>query len=182
MPARKKAQPIGKRILKTRKNKKFTLDHISNETGLSPKYISRIEKGEVIPPIGVILQISKALEIDSSILLKEEKKRVTKKSLEDYQKRTEDYAYQTLTPEAQNKHLKGFKVFIDPNTVHKGVSYQHAGEEFIYVLSGTVEVMVGDNQNVLNPGESFHFNSSIVHKLKNISDERAELLVVLYTP
>jgi uncharacterized cupin superfamily protein len=41
---------------------------------------------------------------------------------------------------------------------------------------------VGDNRNVLNPGESLHFNSSIMHKLKNLSTERAEMLVVLYTP
>jgi quercetin dioxygenase-like cupin family protein len=182
MPVRKKAQPIGKRILKYRRDKRYTLDHMANETGLSPKYISQIEKGEVIPPVGVILQLSKALEIDSGILLREEKRRASKKSIEDYQKRTQDYAYQTLTPEAQNKHLKGFKVFIDPNTIHKGVSYQHLGEEFIYVLAGRVEVMVGENKNLLKPGDSFHFNSSIVHQLRNISDEKAELLVVLYTP
>jgi uncharacterized cupin superfamily protein len=42
--------------------------------------------------------------------------------------------------------------------------------------------MVGDNRNVLGPGDSLHFNSSIVHKLRNISSEKAELLVVLYTP
>ncbi|MBN1105318.1 MAG: cupin domain-containing protein, partial [Deltaproteobacteria bacterium] len=41
---------------------------------------------------------------------------------------------------------------------------------------------VGENRNLLSPGECLHFDSSIVHKLRNISDERAELLVVLYTP
>jgi uncharacterized cupin superfamily protein len=62
------------------------------------------------------------------------------------------------------------------------VSYQHLGEEFVYVLKGKVEVMVGENRNVLAPGECLHFNSSIVHKLRNISTQKAELLVVLYTP
>jgi len=50
------------------------------------------------------------------------------------------------------------------------------------VLKGKVEVMVGENRNVLAPGECLHFNSSIVHKLRNISTQKAELLVVLYTP
>ncbi len=165
-----------------RREKKLTLKHLANETGLTPKYISSIEKGEIIPPVAVILQLSKALEIDSSLLLREERARVGKKVDDDYQKRTEAYTYETLTPEARHKHLKAFKVFIDPKSHHKGVSYQHPGEEFIYVLKGKVEVMVGENRNVLDSGQCIHFNSSIIHKLRNLSDEKAELLVVLYTP
>jgi transcriptional regulator with XRE-family HTH domain len=182
MPAKRKTQPLGKRIQKQRKGKKLTLKHLANETGLSAKYISQVEKGEVIPPVAVILQLSRALEIDSSLLLREEKKQADETSASDYDKRTADYSYQTLTPEARHKHLKAFKVFVDPKSDHKGVSYQHLGEEFVYVLQGKVEVMVGENRNLLAPGQSLHFNSSIVHKLRNISTETAELLVVLYTP
>ncbi|MDY7037777.1 MAG: XRE family transcriptional regulator [Thermodesulfobacteriota bacterium] len=182
MPARKKHQPIGKTIMKLRKEKKMTLKNLANETGLAKEYISQVEKGEVIPPVAVILQLSRALEIDSSILLSEEKKRTGKKSDQDYQKRTDAYTYLTLTPEARHKHLKAFKVFIDPKSDHKGVSYQHLGEEFIYVIRGKIEVMVGHNKNILSPDKCIHFNSSIVHKLRNISAEKAELLVILYTP
>jgi quercetin dioxygenase-like cupin family protein len=120
--------------------------------------------------------------VDSSLLLREEKQLAGRKSDEDYRKRTEDYTYQNLTPEARHKHLKAFKVFIDPKTDHKGVSYQHLGEEFIYVIEGKIEVMVGESRNTLARGDSLHFNSSIVHKLRNISKTKAELLVVLYTP
>ena len=181
MAVRKKTQPLGKRLVKLRREKKLSLKNLANETGLTAKYISQVENGEVIPPVSVILQISRALEIDSGVLLSEEKRRRGKESDEDYQKRTEDYTYQTLTPEARHKHLKAFKVFIDPKSEHKGVSYQHLGEEFIYVFKGKIEVLVGENKNPLGPDECLHFNSSIVHRLLNISDERAELLVVLYT-
>ncbi|MBW1798448.1 MAG: helix-turn-helix transcriptional regulator [Deltaproteobacteria bacterium] len=182
MAAKKKAQPIGKRLLKMRREKKLTLKNLANETGMTTQYISQVEKGEVTPPVSILLQLSRALEIDSSILLKEEKKKAGKKTKDDYQKRTEDYTYAVLTPEARHKHLKAFKIVIDPKSDHKGVSYQHLGEEFQYILKGKVEVMVGDNKNILGPGESLHFNSSITHKLRNISSEKAELLVVLYTP
>ncbi len=182
MVGRRKTQPIGKRLLKLRRGKKLTLKNLANETGMSTRYISQVEKGEVTPPVSVLLQLSRALEIDSSTLLRDEKERAVRKSKDDYQKRTEDYTYETLTPEARHKHLKAFKVFIDPKSAHKGVSYQHMGEEFQYVIKGKVEVTIGENKNILGPGDSLHFNSSIVHKLRNISAERAELLVVLYTP
>ena len=44
------------------------------------------------------------------------------------------------------------------------------------------EVAVGEHVNILQQGESLHFNSGIRHKLKSVSDERAELIVVIYTP
>ena len=182
MPVNKGPLPFGKRLMRLRKAKNMALKSLANETGLSSTHISQIEKGEVIPSVAVILQLSRALEIDSSVLLREEKAKAGKDSALDHRKRTEDYSYQTLTPEAAHKRLKAFKVFIDPKSDHKGVSYQHQGEEFIYVLKGKIDVMVGENKNTLAPGESIHFNSSIVHKLRNISREKAELLVVLYTP
>jgi len=182
MAPRKRTQPFGKKLMKLRKEKKLTLKNLANETGLTTKYISQIEKGEIIPPVAVLLQLSRAIEIDSSILLKEEKKQARKQSAEDYQKRTEDYTYEVLTPEARHKHLKAFKVFVDPKSEHKAVTYQHLGEEFQYVLRGKLEVTVGENKNILGPGECLHFNSSIIHKLRNIGTEKAELLVVIYAP
>ncbi|MFW6099206.1 MAG: helix-turn-helix domain-containing protein [Thermodesulfobacteriota bacterium] len=182
MPRAKKSQPIGKRLMKLRKEKKLTLKHLANETGLAPAFISKVEKGEVIPPVAVILQLSRALDIDSGALLSEEKRQADKQSEADYDKRTATYTYETLTPAAKHKHLKAFKIFIDPKSEHKSVSYQHLGEEFQYVLKGEVEVMVGENKNILKPGQSIHFNSAIPHKLRNISSQKAELVVVLYTP
>jgi len=182
MAVRRKSQPFGKRVMKLRREKKLTLDYVANETGLSKDYISEMEKGEIIPPVAVILQVSRALGIDSSILLKEEKEEEGRIKDQDFQKRTEDYAYEVLTPSARDKHLKAFRITIDPKSEHKGVSYQHLGEEFVYVLKGKVEVMVGENRNVLGPHDSLHFNSSIVHKLSNLSSKKAELVVVLYTP
>jgi len=182
MPTAKQSPPLGKRLMKLRKEKNLNLGALAHETGLNSSYIVQIEKGEVIPPVSVILQLSRALQIDSSILLREERKKAGKESEQDYLKRTEDYAYRNLIPDAQQKHLKAFKVFIEPRSAHKGISYQHLGEEFIYVLNGEIEVMVGENKNILKPGGSIHFNSSITHKLRNISELKAELLVILYTP
>lgn len=182
MATRKGPLPFGKRLMQLRKGKSMTLKNLSSETGLKPSYLSQLEKGEVIPPVAVILQMSRALEIDSSLLLREEKAKMGKQSDLDHRKRTEDYSYETLTPEAAHKRLKAFKVFIEPESDHKGVSYQHQGEEFIYVLKGEIEVTVGENKSTLAPGGCIHFNSSLVHKLRNISARKAELLVVLYTP
>ena len=183
MPRKKadKTVPVGKKIKKARTAKKMTLDRVANETGFSVEYLKNIEAGKEMPPVGALLQISRALEIDSGFLLREQESTL-KKRIRAYTKRTENYAYTTLTPGAENKHLKAFKVEIDPHQEHKGVGYQHEGEEFVYVLSGRIELSVGEHVNQLEEGESLHFNSGIRHQLRNTGSDTAELLVVIYGP
>ena len=183
MPRKKGARPVtvGEKIKKARQRKKITLDQVANDTGCSIDYLKQIESGKTMPPVGTLLQISRALEIDSGLLLKEEASAVESRA-KAYKKRTKNYAYTTLTPGAENKHLKAFRVAVDPMKDHKGVGYQHEGEEFAFVLAGDVEITVGDHVNRLKTGESLHFNAGIRHKLRNIGKKKAELLVVIYTP
>lgn len=178
---RKKRVPVGQKIKKARTAKKLKLDQLANETGFSVDYLKEIESGKAIPPVGALLQISRALEIDSGSLLKEPESRLESR-IKAHTKRTENYAYTTLTPGAENKHLKAFLVTVEAMQNHKGVGYHHEGEEFVYVLTGKIEVVVGEHVNVMENGDSLHFNSGIRHQLRNISDETAELLVVIYSP
>jgi transcriptional regulator with XRE-family HTH domain len=183
MPRKKKPQamPVGEKIKKARRKKKASLDQVANDTGCSIDYLEKIESGKVIPPVGTLLQISRALDIDSGILLKEQED-TTKRRVKAYAKRTEDYAYTTLTPGAEKKHLKAFRVAIDAMKDHKGVGYQHEGEEFVYILKGHIQVTVGEHINDLKEGDSLHFNSGIRHKIRNIGKKKAEMLVVVFVP
>lgn len=181
---RKKADaivPIGKKIKKVRTEKKMSHDNLANETGFSVEFLKEIESGKKTPPVGALLQISRALRIDSGFFLKEQETKLEKR-IKAYTKRTDNYAYTTLTPGAENKHLKAFKVTVDSRQDHEGVGYQHEGEEFVYLLKGKMEIMVGDHVNKLEAGDSLHFNSGIRHQMKNTGGETAEMLVVIYGP
>jgi len=180
-PVAKSGGSIGAKIKRARTAKKITLDRLANDTGFSTAYIKEIEAGKAIPPVGALLQLARALEVDSALLLKEEESKLSER-IKAYTQRTDNYAYETLTPGAENKHLKAFRVTIPAGQDHKGVGYQHEGEEFDYVLSGNVEVSVGDHVNRLGPGDSLHFNSGIRHMLRNVGEEDALLIVVIYNP
>ncbi len=174
--------PVGKKIKQFRTKKKMSLENVANETGLSVERLKKIEAGKEIPPVGALLQIARSLQIDSALFLKEQSDEKLTDRVAAYSKRTSNYAYTTLTPGAENKHLKAFRITIDPLTDHEGVGYQHEGEEFVYVLAGEVEITVGDHVNKLNKNESLHFNSGISHNLKNVGESVAELIVVVYGP
>ena len=173
--------PIGKRIRKARLEKKITLDEMANETGMAKDFIKKIEAGDKRPSVGTLLQISKVLHIDSSFLLKEQNDTIKQRS-KAYTKRTDNYAYTPLTPNAENKHLKAFKIVVPAQKSHDGVGFQHEGEEFVYVIQGNIEIKVGENINKLKQGDSLHFNSGIKHDLTNKDTTDAELVVVVYAP
>jgi quercetin dioxygenase-like cupin family protein len=174
---------FGAKMKQLRQLRKLSFETLANKTGLSNRYLKDIEEGKIIPPVSAVIQISKALSVDSgSFLSAEEQEALARKRRETFYKRTQAYSYKTLTPDAETRHMKAFLVTIDPKRDHRMVDYRHEGEEFIYVLKGEVEVRVGENQNHLKKGDTLHFDSGIPHKLRNLSDDETKLLVVLYTP
>ena len=172
---------VGQRIKNVRIQKDVSLERVANDTGVSLENLKAIEAGDLIPPVGTLIQIARALEIDSGFLFRDQEQQL-KERVRAYEKRTQNYAYTTLTKEAAHKHLKAFKVVVDAHHDHSGVGYCHEGEEFVYVLKGSIQIAVGEHINDLKEGDSLHFNSAIRHMVRNPGDEPAELLVVIYGP
>jgi len=181
----KKTSPsaFGTKIKRLREKKGLRLEDLANQTGFSPEYLHKIENQEEIPPVAAILQISRALSLDArDFLTTPQEDESEQRKVESFEKRTRSYAYRSLSPGARTKHLRAFLVSIDARQDHDMVEYRHEGEEFIYVLSGEVEVTVGAHVNQLQSGASLHFNSGVRHMLRNPGARKTELLVVLYTP
>jgi quercetin dioxygenase-like cupin family protein len=178
-----KSVSFGQRIKKMREDQKMSLFDLAEKTGQPPEFIEQVESDSLIPPVSFLLQLSQALQIDpSNFLTEQEKIQIDGKRQEGFIKRTQNYSYRTLTPGAADKHLRAFMVTIEPKEKHKMVEYKHSGEEFIFVYKGELELTLGSKVFHLKPGETIHFDSETKHKLQNISDERCELIVTLYTP
>ena len=173
---------FGAKMEQLRLVKKMSLEQLANLTGFSQRYLKEIEEGIANPSVSVVIQIAKALSIDSGSFLSAEEEASEKRRRESFFKRTQAYSYKTLTANAEKKHMKAFLVTIDPKEDHKMVEYRHEGEEFAYVLRGQVEVIVGEEQHLLKKDETLHFDSGMAHKLRNLTEEEAKLLVVIYTP
>ncbi len=172
-------ETLGDRIRKMRKEKNLEVHTVAEKIGCAPEYLEDIEANKVAPPVGTLIQISRALAVDTSDLLAEERRKERHKS---YRKRTKSYSYKTLNPGAEDKHLWAYMVTLAPEQDHEMVEFKHEGEEFVHVLEGKVEIQVGDEVNVLKKGQSFHFNSAMKHMLRNLSAKESKLLVVVYTP
>ena len=171
---------VGERITQVREQRGFTLEELAQRAGCSDEYLEWIEKGQAEPPVALLLRLGRALKLGSGAFLQSPDSSAGR--LEEASKRTAHYSYKTLTPPEADKHLMAFSVRIPPGTAHEGVGYRHIGEEFVFVVSGEVDLTLDGRCLKLMAKESFRFDSSVSHELSNPGSREAELLVVLYLP
>jgi electron transfer flavoprotein alpha subunit/quercetin dioxygenase-like cupin family protein len=173
---------FGALVGQLRMARNWTQTELARHTGQTPDFIAQVESEKLSPPVGFILRMAQAMEVDPGTFLnKEEQTAIQDRRAKAHRQRTQSYSYTTLTPEAENSHLRAFMITIEPHLAHKPVAYKHEGEEFIFVLAGDLELKLGNKTHQLKAGESIHFNSDIPHKLKSLSNEPTKCLVVLYT-
>lgn len=182
--AKKKAEKrsLGQRMKEGREKMGMSIADLALETGYLPEILKGVEEDRTVPPVSLILQLSRVLRLNMDELETEEETRATKRRSKSHKKRVDSYAYTSLSKPGPDKHLRGYLVTVDAMTEHKGVEFHHEGEEFIFVLEGGVTIQVGENVSRLAKGESLHFNSSLHHKLSNPNPVQANLLVAVYVP
>ena len=173
---------FGAKIAKIRKSRDWSLEQLSKATGQTPEFLELVESDKMSPPVSFLLGLAGALGVDpGTFLSREEQSAIRDQRAQSFIKRTRSYSYETLTPGAEESHLRAFMVTIESHQAHKPMEYRHEGEEFIYVMEGDLEFVLGGKVHVLKKGESIHFNSDIPHKLKSLSNEPTRCLVMLYT-
>ena len=101
--------------------------------------------------------------------------------LDQSDKKFEEYEITWLIPTSQQHNMEPILITIDKEgqTIEDS---PHEGQEFGYVLKGTIQVVYGNQSETCNAGESFYIITNKSHYLKNIGDSEAKLLWISYPP
>ncbi|MBN1103979.1 MAG: helix-turn-helix transcriptional regulator [Deltaproteobacteria bacterium] len=180
---------VGERVKKVRQTRGLSLQDVSRRTDIDVESLSRIEEGSMTPPLGMIIRLAKALNMRMGYFISgDEKKPYTivrhkdRKvvSRHDSQKgKYYGYAFESLAPYKKDRHMEPFLVTLEPSrTEHERST--HDGQEFIHVLRGRMEVRLGEEIHVLEPGDSIYYDSTVPHLVKCHGKERTQILAVLY--
>lgn len=181
---------IGEKIRDLRKKAGLVLQDISNLTGLSKPLLSQIEKEVVSPPIATLLKISKALNVNISfffqdgdphekvVLVRRDESKVM--DSRHFGREESGYYYEALAYKKSKKNMEPFLVEFKRKKVEKLSYFSHDGEEFIYLLEGTLEFRTENQHYVLYPGDSLYFESSIPHAYRALERKNARALTVVY--
>ncbi|MFO7599348.1 MAG: cupin domain-containing protein [Candidatus Desulfacyla sp.] len=181
---------VGERVKAVREKRNLSLQDISQRTDLSVSLLEGIENGSVAPPLGTVIKLAKALDLKMGYFISGEEDRpytIVRKddrkvvSRYDSQKGAYyGYGYESLAPHKTDRHMEPFLVTLDPAETEEERS-THDGQEFIYVLEGTMEVRLGEEVHLLKPGDAIYYDSTVPHLVKCHGQERTRILAVLYS-
>lgn len=181
---------VGQRVAQVRQDKGLSLEDVAKRTGLAVEALQEIESGNSNPPLGVLVKLGKALDMKLGTLIATGEDRpytvvrvADRQDMSRYPHTRETsygYSYQALAPQKRNRNMEPFLVTL--RTTGKPVEpSSHDGQEFIFVLDGALEAIVGDAMEVLEPGDSIYYDSSLPHLLKPHGPGSATIVAVIYS-
>lgn len=179
---------IGERIRDARHALGLTLDDLGRATNLSTTFLSRLERGHVACSIGNLLQIATALDLAPAALFdREAPRREPYRVVRGTEARrstgragdtaADGYAWTQLASGRRDHLMEAFRLRFPQGGQH-GPLVSHPGEEFCFVLSGTVMFQVGDDVVTLGTGDSIHLQSSTPHMAWSGGAGEAEILMI----
>jgi len=181
---------VGQAIRALRQQMGMTLDELSERAGLSPSFMSLVERGRSSLALTSLFSVARALSVDVAQLLPATEELhhghdgcqvIREYAREITPVRVGDRDYRFLAAQIANRILEPLLVTVQP-TVTDQVSYGHLGEEFAWVVSGEVVYVVEGHDYQLRVGDSIHIDSSRSHSLRNDTDQDAVVLWVLSQP
>ena len=181
----KQVLQLGNRLSSLRKRKKMTLDDLSAKSGVSKSILSQIERDLSNPTVTTISRISDALgeklsDFFSKIEVEEENSIESSKETPSITSKDGLCELNILGAGETVNWLQWYILEMKPKGVLDSGSHGPKTFENLTVIEGQIEVSCGESKEKLSKGDTFRFQSNRDHNLKNISKQKAQVLMVNY--
>ncbi|WP_440951966.1 cupin domain-containing protein [Methanococcoides sp. FTZ1] len=180
-----KIKEISSRIHELRELSEINEEEIAKYLNIPVEIYHQYDTGEADIPASILFEIAQFLKVDMTLLLTGEEPRmhiftVTRKNKGPTVERRKAYKYQNLGPNFIHKKAETFIVEVEPGSTDPEHSMSsHPGQEFDFVLEGTLKIKIHDNEIVLEEGDSIYFDSSYDHAMEAIGDKPAKFLAMI---
>jgi transcriptional regulator with XRE-family HTH domain len=170
---------IGSTIRTIRQKKGITMGQLCEGTGLSQGFLSLLENNKTTPSLNTLESIANYLKVPLPyfLLKSNERMNVVKKDERTYSLFRGKHKIENLGG------IGGLRVQlteIQPNAEEE-VWSQHEGMESHFVVKGNLLAIHGDDQYIVEEGDTFSWHASVPHRVENMGDETAVLLIVTYS-
>lgn len=182
-----KLKQIASRIRELRDILQIAPQEMAKTLGIELGEYERFESGTVDIPVGILYQIAQRCDVELSSLLTGEEPRLHAYCLTRAGKgvsvnRRHAYGYQALAANFRDKQAEPFLVTVEPHAHaadgHSALN-SHPGQEFDYVLEGTLQITLGTHELVLEAGDSLFFDSGVPHGMKALNNQNAKFLALI---
>ena len=158
-----------------REQRGLTLEALAQTTGVTKSYLSKIERQRSVPSIAVAMNVARALDIDVAQLFSDDPE-ITTLAVDRAETRG-DRRQEALASTMLGKSMSPF--IVRPGREFAAhPSSDHAGQEFVFVVTGAAELNHGEQLVALAAGDCAYFDATIPHGLRRIGRAACEVLVV----
>lgn len=183
--AEKQVLQLGNRLSSLRKRKKMTLDDLSAKSGVSKSILSQIERDLSNPTVTTISRIAEALgeklsDFFSKIEVEKENSIESSKETPSITSKDGLCELNILGAGETVNWLQWYILEMKPKGILDSGSHGPKTFENLTVIEGQIEVSCGESTEKLSKGDTFRFQSNRDHTLKNISKQKAQVLMVNY--
>ena len=172
---------IGNKIKRLRLQLNLSQAELADRCELTKGYISQLENDLTSPSISTLCDILSALGTDLSEFFKREDDHRIVFSDDDFiEKHENGMLLKWIIPNAQKNEMEPVLVEL-LSGASTSVDFPHEGEEFGYVLSGSIRLMLGKRAIRVKKGESFYFTANTTHYIK-ANEKTGAVLIWVSTP
>ena len=186
---------IGGKIKSIRESRNLSVEEVAERSGVSSEQIERIENDIQLPSLAPLIKIARALGVRLGTFLDDhtelgpvvnrakdiENQGVMRFTNDSTVARTH-MQYHSLSQDKAGRHMEPFMIDIEASEQNEFKLSSHEGEEFIYVLEGSIEIIYGKEKYTLGAGDSIYYDSIVAHHVHAPSGATAKILGVVYTP
>lgn len=184
---------VGEKIKALRENQGISLEQLAERAGLAIEQIDRIENNIDLPSLAPLIKIARVLGVRLGTFLDDQKelgpvvcrKREATDSISFSNNAIQSrkhMEYHSLSKSKADRHMEPFIIDVTPTDDNAFVLSSHEGEEFIMVMSGTMEISYGKHTYLLEEGDSIYYDSIVPHHVHAYQGQAAKILAVIYTP
>jgi transcriptional regulator with XRE-family HTH domain len=161
---------LGARLRQLRRSRGVSLADVAEGTGISPSFLSMVEKGKSDITISRLMRLVHWFGVSVTDLVQEPNHSpvqiVRADSRRSLRLADEGIAIQMLTPDGHHAMMPVINVYDEGGGMAD--TTRHDGEEFVHVLEGRVELTVGNGDPVvLETGDSAYYRSDVPHSFRN---------------
>lgn len=188
-----KERHLGETIRQIREENSISLADLAGKCQLSVEMLEHIETGQLLPSLAPLMKIARALGVRLGTFLDDKEQvgpvvvhggraesvvRFSGSGPENVGK----LDFYSLAAQKKDRHMEPFIVEVHPGEEEPPVLSSHEGEEFLYVLNGSLEVVYGRETHTLQSGDSIYYDSIVPHEVRAAGDQPARIVAVVYAP
>lgn len=176
---------ISERIRGLRDALDLEIETMAHECGVAPDLLLDYESGKTDIPVSFLHRLSSKYGVEMTALMFGSEPNmhsyyVTRAGQGVKVERTGAYSYQDLAAGFQNRVMAPFLVTVEPTTQETPMTLNtHEGQEFNFVIEGTLEISVAGKINILNPGDTIMFDAQKPHGLRAMNGKSVKILAII---